>query len=166
MQRIKVPFIVLILLARVFTLHAEDNPGKCASCSFSAVHQPYQAVRAALTADRLADARAEAKKLGAVSRSEALWAKTAKGKGAELARPWSKVAESVAQIERASSIGDARAAFGKVSEAMRGARTIAERDDLIVVYCPVVKLYWLQAKGEIRNPYGSNKPNCGQIVKK
>ncbi len=138
---------------------------KCPACSFSAVQQPYDAVRLALTADLLADAQKNAAKLRAAAEAEVAWAKTASGRGPELARPFTTVAAAAAKIERASSITEARKAFGEASEAMRAAMTIAERDDVLVVYCPMVKLHWLQPKGEVRNPYGSSMPNCGSTVK-
>ena len=155
--------LALVLLT-VLPLGAGKNPGKCPACSFSAVQQPYDAVRLALTANRLAAAKKEAVKLRTAAEAEAAWAKTATGRGPELAKPWAKVAAAAAKIERASSITDARKAFGESSEAMRAALLIAERDDFLVVYCPMVKLHWLQPKGELRNPYGASMPNCGRVI--
>ncbi len=156
--------LTLLFLASV-PLLAVENPGKCPACSFSAVQQPYDAVRLALTADRLPAAKKEAAKLRSAAESEAAWAKTATGRGPELAKPWTSIAMAAAKIERAQSITDARKAFGESSEAMRAALKIAERDDFLVVFCPMVKLHWLQPTGEIRNPYGSAMPNCGRVVR-
>ena len=154
-----------LFLLSVLPLGAADNPGKCPACSFNAVQQPYDAVRLALTADRLPAAKKEAAKLRTAAEAEAAWAKTATGRGPELVKPFTSVAAAAAKIERASSITDARKAFGESSEAMRAAVKIAERDDFLVVYCPMVKLHWLQPKGEIRNPYGAAMPNCGRVVR-
>ena len=154
-----------LFLLLVVPLGAADNPGKCPACSFNAVQQPYDAVRLALTADRLPAAKKEAAKLRTVAEAEAAWAKTATGRGPELVKPFTSVAAGAAKIERASSITDARKAFGESSEAMRAALKIAERDDFLVVFCPMVKLHWLQPKGEIHNPYGAAMPNCGRVVK-
>lgn len=153
-----------LFLVCVLPLGAAENPGKCPACSFSAVQQPYDAVRLALTSDDLPGAKAEAAKLRAAAQAEAAWAKTATGRGPELARPWSGVAAAAAKLERAAAMTDARKAFGGASEALRKALAIAERDDIIVVYCPMVKRHWLQPKGEIRNPYESAMPNCGRVV--
>jgi hypothetical protein len=156
--------LAIVLLA-VVPLAANDNPGKCPACSFTAVQQRYDAVRLALTAERLPAAKSEAVKLRAAAQTEQAWAKTATGRGPELVKPFAKVAAAAAKIESAASITDARKAFGESSDAMRDAMKIAERGDLLVVYCPMVKLNWLQPKAEIRNPYGSAMPNCGRIVK-
>ena len=161
-----IPRIALVLFTfLMLPLGAAENPGKCPACSFSAVQQPYDAVRLALTTDQLPGAKAEAAKLRVAARAEAVWAKAAKGRGPELARPWSDVATAATKLEKAATITDARKAFGDASEAMRKALAIAGRDDLIVVYCPMVKLHWLQAKGALRNPYGSAMPECGRVVK-
>lgn len=157
--------VLVLLLLLVLPLGAAGNPGKCPACSFSAVQQPYDAVRLALTADGLPAAKKEAAKLRAAAEAEAAWAKTASGRAPELVKPFTIVAAAAAKIGRASSITEARKAFGQSSEAMRSALKIAERDDLLVVYCPMVKLHWLQPKGELRNPYGSAMPNCGRAVK-
>lgn len=156
--------LVLFLLS-VLPLGAADNPGKCPACSFNAVQQPYDALRLALSADRLPAAQKEAARLRTAAQAEEAWAKTATGRGPELVKPFTNVAAAASRIERASSITDARKAFGESSEAMRAALKIAERDDFLVVFCPMVKLHWLQPKGEIRNPYGAAMPNCGRVVK-
>lgn len=158
-------FALALLLLSVLPLGAADNPGKCPACSFNEVQQPYDAVRLALTAERLPGAKQEAAKLRAAAQAEQTWAKTATGRGPELAKPFANVAAAAAKIERAASITDARKAFGEISDDMRAAMKIAERDDLLVVYCPMVKLHWLQPKGDIRNPYGAAMPDCGRVVK-
>lgn len=160
----KMAFTLLILFT-VLPLRSADNPGKCPACSFSAVQQPYDAVRLSLTEDRFAGAKKGAAKLRTAAEAEVAWAKTASGRGPELVKPFSTVAAAAVKIERASSITDARKAFGEASEAMRAAMKAAERDDFLVVYCPMVKLHWMQPKGEIRNPYGAEMPNCGRPVR-
>ena len=173
MKRIRLTVIIMkrvlaipfLFLASVLPLAAAENPGKCPACSFTAVQQPYDAVRLALTADRLPGAKKEAAKLRAAAEAEAAWAKSATGRGPELGKPWTNVATAAAKIERARSLTNARKAFGESSEALRAALKIAERDDFLVVYCPMVKVHWLQPKGEIRNPYGSAMLNCGRVVK-
>ncbi|GEM_PF-5803825 len=159
----KLAFALLVLL--MLPLAAAENPAKCPACSFSAVQQPYDAVRIALTDDHLSIVRTEGSKLRAAAQAEAVWARTATGRGPELVIPWTNVAVAAAKIEKAATITDARKAFGEASEGIRSAMTIAGRDDLLVAYCPMVKLRWIQPRGELRNPYGSRMPNCGQIVK-
>lgn len=159
-RRISLALVVMTMLP----LGAANNPGKCPACSFSAVQQPYEAVRLALAADGLPAAKKEAAKLRTAAEAEAAWAKSASGRSPELAKPWAKVAAAAAKIERASSITDARKAFGEGSDAMRAALRIAERDDVLVVWCPMVKLHWLQPKGALRNPYAPAMPECGRVV--
>jgi hypothetical protein len=154
-----------VLLLFVLPIGGADNPGKCPACSFSAVQQPYDALRLALTAERLPAARKEATKLRTAAEAEVAWAKTARGRGPELAKPFTGVAAAAAKIEKTNSMTDARKAFGESSDALRIAMAIAERDDLLVVWCPTAKLHWLQPRGEIRNPYGAALPNCGRVVK-
>lgn len=154
-----------LIAACMLPVAAADFPGKCPACSFSAVQQPYDAVRLALTTNRFPEAKKEAAKLRTTAEAEAKWAKTATGRGPELAKPWTDVATAAAKIERAASITDARKAFGESSDAMRAALKVAERDDVLVVYCPMTKLHWLQPKGALRNPYGASMPNCGRLVK-
>ena len=156
--------LALVLLS-VLPIGAAENPGKCPACSFNAVQQPYDAVRLALTAEGLPAAKKAAANLRASAQAEQTWAKTATGRGPELVKPFANVAAAAAMIERASTITDARKAFGASSDALRAAMKIAERDDLQVVYCPMVKLHWMQPKGEIRNPYGAEMPNCGRPVR-
>ena len=158
--------LLFVITTVVLPAVAADDPGKCPACSFSAVQQPYDAVRLALTADKLLVAKGEAAKLGRAAHDEAVWAKQATGRGPELFKPWSDVAAAAAKIETALSLTDARNAFGLASEAMRAALVISEGDDLLVVYCPMVKKHWLQPKGEIRNPYGPKMATCGQVVKR
>lgn len=157
---------LLLMMTIVLPAAAAENPGKCAACSFSEVQRPYDAVRLALTADQLTGAKTEAAKLRRAAEEEAVWAKGATGRGPELFKPWLEVAAAAETIETASSLIDARKAFGLASEAMRAALVISERDDVLVVYCPMVKQHWLQPKGEIRNPYGPKMATCGQVVKK
>lgn len=157
---------VFLTLSIVVAAGAADNPGKCPACSFSAVQQPYEGVRQALIAGRLPAVRVEATRLRAAAEAEAAWAKTAMGRGPELAQPWTNTAASAARIERAASIIHARKAFGQASEAMRVALAVSERDDFLVVYCPVVRLHWLQPKGDLGNPYRPQAPACAEIVKK
>lgn len=161
MRRLALALLVLTALP----LAAANNPGKCPACSFSAVQQPYDVVRLALTADRLPDVKKAAVKLRMAADAENDWAKTATGRGPELTKPWAQIAAAAARIEAAKSMTDARKAFGESSDALRAAMVIAERDDFLVVYCPMVKLHWLQPKGELRNPYGTAMPNCGRTVK-
>lgn len=153
-----------LFIASALPLGAENNPGKCPACSFTAVQQPYEAVRVALVAGDVAKAKAEAAKLRVAANGEAQWAKSAKGRGPELVKPWSNIASAAAALARAASLGVAQQAFAEASVALRNAMAIAERDDFLVVYCPTVKLSWVQPKGKIGNPYRPARPHCGNVV--
>ena len=155
---------LMFLIATALPLGGADNPSKCPACSFTAVQQPYESVLVAIVAGDLRAAKVEAAKLRAAANDEAQWAKRATGRGPELLKPWSAIAVSAAAIERSESLAGAREAFADASAALREAVKIAERDDLLVVYCPTVKRTWVQSKGKITNPYQPARPHCGTPV--
>ena len=71
-------------------------------------------------------------------------------------------------LETAGTLAAARAAFGKVGDAiMRYAKeTGATFDaDIKVAYCPMVNKQWIQKSDVVQNPfYGKSMSDCGRIV--
>ena len=67
-------------------------------------------------------------------------------------------------LMNSKSLPEARAAFEKISkELLPWARKhpLSKTD---LVYCPMKKAWWLQASGEIRNPYyGAEMLECGVV---
>ena len=72
------------------------------------------------------------------------------------------------ELETAGTLAAARAAFGKVGDAiMRYAKeTGATFDaDIKVAYCPMVNKQWIQKSDVVQNPfYGKSMSDCGRIV--
>ena len=79
------------------------------------------------------------------------------------------VADAAHQLARAKTIGDARARFGAVSDALMAYLTASGAtpgDGVRTAYCPMQKRYWLQKGASIRNPYyGSGMLTCGEFRK-
>jgi len=124
----------------------------------------YAAVRAALAADNVADAKAKAPALASAAKTAApAWSGTPTG---EQFAPLAAAAEAVAG---AADIRAARFAFGDASKALITA--IAPEPSLqvgLVAYrCPMAKTYqkWLQTGDAMGNPYwGAEMLTCGAKV--
>ena len=96
----------------------------------------YQKVHAALAADDLSRAKTAAKDL----------------------------AEDGADIAKAASLKDARAAFEKLSR--RAVALAAGESGYYVVHCPMLNKDWVQTTDKIANPYGGKEmATCGEIKK-
>lgn len=66
------------------------------------------------------------------------------------------------QMEGSKSIAEYRDRFQKVSELLLPWMKKHKIPGLILAYCPMKKAYWLQAKGDLRNPYyGAEMLECG-----
>ncbi|HSP15654.1 MAG TPA: efflux RND transporter permease subunit [Thermoanaerobaculia bacterium] len=107
---------------------------------------PYQGIHAALFHNSLPAAKQNATNL------------------TKLAGEHAEIASSAGKIAQASDVASARAEFAVLSDAMIAYRKDVPRPGLLVAYCPMVKHYWLQPKGEIQNPYGMG--SCGEFKEK
>lgn len=75
------------------------------------------------------------------------------------------VSKSSTALAKAKDLATARAAFSELSGPMIRYREMAGGDRPVVVYCSMEKKKWLQAKGEIGNPYAGQKmARCGQVI--
>jgi AcrB/AcrD/AcrF family protein len=110
------------------------------------LYPPYERIHAALFHNSLPDAKQNATTL------------------TKLASDHADIAASAERIADSSDVASARAAFALLSDAMIAYRKEAPRSDLLVAYCPMVKHYWLQHKGDIQNPYGMG--SCGEFKEK
>jgi Cu(I)/Ag(I) efflux system membrane fusion protein len=71
-----------------------------------------------------------------------------------------------ASLARSKTLGEARAAYEKLSMPLGMWASMAKPEGIDMVYCPMAKASWLQRKGAIRNPYhGSEMLRCGQVLK-
>lgn len=107
----------------------------------------YEAVRQGLLKDSLKETQTTAKDLAAAAR-------TAKAV---------KVADLAQKVAKSPDIDKARTAFGALSDEMIALRKTAKGDRPAVAFCPMVDKSWLQAKGEIGNPYDTNMKACGMF---
>ena len=105
----------------------------------------YETVRQGLLKEKLADVQSSAKALAAAAKGNA---------------PVAKAATAVAS---AKDLKAARTAFGTLSDEMIKVRNAAKGDRPAIGFCPMVNKSWLQAKGEIGNPYDKSMEKCGVI---
>lgn len=77
-----------------------------------------------------------------------------------------KLESASASLAKTKRLGEARAAYKKLSMPMGMWASMSKPKGVNVVYCPMAKASWLQEEGAIRNPYyGSSMLRCGQVVK-
>ena len=105
----------------------------------------YETVRQGLLKEKLVDVQSSAKALAAAAKGNA---------------PVAKAATAVAS---AKDLKAARTAFGTLSDEMIKVRNAAKGDRPAIGFCPMVNKSWLQAKGEIGNPYDSSMAKCGVL---
>ncbi len=73
-----------------------------------------------------------------------------------------KAAKAASMMEGSKSIAEYRDRFQKVSEILLPWMKKHKMKGLILAYCPMKKAHWLQAKGDLRNPYyGAEMLECG-----
>jgi len=109
---------------------------------------PYESVRQALVAQSLPDVRKSAAAFSSAAKS---------AKRDDIASRGNAVAH-------AATLQDARNAFGPLSDAMIHYRDELHATSPVVVWCPMVKKYWLQPKGDIGNPYTDpDMRGCGEF---
>jgi hypothetical protein len=73
-----------------------------------------------------------------------------------------KASKAASQMEGSKSIAEYRDRFQKVSDILLPWMKKHKVKGLILAYCPMKKAYWLQAKGDLRNPYyGAEMLECG-----
>lgn len=76
------------------------------------------------------------------------------------------IAASAEALAAAKDLRTARAVFGPLSDALIAYGEEVGFGELRVAYCPMVDKSWVQATGDIRNPfYGSMMLTCGEFTK-
>lgn len=124
-----------------------------AAADLTPIVDPYVRIQQALNADSLSGVKAEATAIAA--EAEKLGADGAAIRAAAL------------QLAKAGNLKNARAAFGKLGDAImieaRGSGA-SVGDGVKVAYCPMLQKYWLQKADKVQNPfYGSTMPDCGRF---
>ncbi len=86
-----------------------------------------------------------------------------------LGKPASKIASAATDLQKATKIGDARTAYGKMTEALVAYLDAQKRTPgkgIRIAVCPMVQKPWFQTDGAIENPfYGSEMLSCGSFKK-
>lgn len=76
------------------------------------------------------------------------------------------IAATAEALAAAPDLRTARAVFGPLSDALIAYGEEVGFGELRVAYCPMVDKSWVQAAGDIRNPfYGSMMLTCGEFTK-
>ncbi len=73
------------------------------------------------------------------------------------------IVEFAQSVEKSRDLAGARRAFGPLSDEMIKVRNGAKGARPAVYYCSMVKKSWLQAKGQVGNPYDSSMAMCGEL---
>ena len=85
---------------------------------------------------------------------------------AALGEAGADIAASAEALAAAKDLRTARAVFGPLSDALIAYGEEVGFGELRVAYCPMVDKSWVQAAGDIRNPfYGSMMLTCGEFTK-
>lgn len=107
----------------------------------------YESVRQNLLRQKLADVQSSAKELAA----EATTVKNA------------DVVATAEAVAAAKDLKSARNAFAALSDQMIKVRNAEKGERPMIGFCPMVNKSWLQAKGEIGNPYDPAMAQCGML---
>src|SRR5207302_2601933 len=120
----------------------------------AAIVDPAVAIQSALAKDSMANVPANAGRI--------------EDEAGELGAPAAKIAAAARELKATLKLGDARTAFGKMSDAI-----VAYIDDqklsldpklARIAFCPMLNKPWLQRDGPIQNPYyGAEMPTCGSF---
>ena len=122
-----------------------------ASAATTKLYDKYEAVRQGLLKGSLSDSQAAAKDLAATAHGE----------------NQARIAERADALANAANLKAARNSFSMLSDELIRFRDAQSGDRPAVVYCPMHKASWLQAKGAITNPYADNASmrSCGEFRK-
>lgn len=141
-------------------------PAPSVGPAFDSLMSPYDASRAALSADRLSDlaqpARDLRRLLAALGEVTAEAAGVPPEKLRDVRALLPALRKSTDALVGASTLPAARDAFGELSKSLVSWRKLAPQGP-DVAYCPMVSYEWLQPpESEIENPYlGKAMAGCG-----
>ncbi len=77
---------------------------------------------------------------------------------------WTELGPDGTDLSKSKSLGEARAAFGKLSD--KAVKLAAEQSGYYVAHCPMKNKDWVQTSTTITNPYGGKGMiSCGEIKK-
>ena len=133
---------------------AAPAPVKTSAVSLAPVVDQYLRMQQSLSGDSMAGVRTAALAVGT--------------EAAKLGESGGAIHSAAAEFARVTDVKSARDAFGRLSHAIIAyAKTsnAAIGDGVNVLYCPMLKKYWLQKGAKIANPYyGKSMLECGRVV--
>ena len=146
--------VVLVVALATLACNRAATSGAPAGAEMSrAVVDPYLEIGTALASDRMDGVTANAGEIATAASA--------------LGAPAFTIDTAAAQLTAAADLGDARAKFGVLSEAIDAYMTnqhLTGPDGVRVAFCPMVQKPWLQPDGDLRNPYyGSQMLTCGSF---
>ncbi len=160
--------MILASTAGALLAHGTAHRGGTA---FDAALAPYEAIHAALAGDTLKGVAANAREIQEIARDaadtfDAGRAGVRPDTASQCRALLPKLETAAARLARATTLEEAREAFGELSRPMVQWREMSTATDRPkVVYCPMVKKPWLQESSQVANPYfGSKMLKCGNIV--
>lgn len=164
--------LLLTGAASADTATTETVPSKTAATdtAFDQILEHYEAVRQALSADRMAGVADAGREIGQIlDHLESDWSAERAGVVADKADEARAVLPALQtaadQLAEADDLDAARDAFYALSKPLVRFRKAAAGERPVVAYCPMVKRSWLQPEGEIGNPYhGPEMHRCGEVV--
>ena len=131
----------------------------------------YSAIRDSLAKDSLDGvsdhAKALSKKVSALHDTfDATAARVAAASASKVKSILANVAKAADAVASATDLEKVRSGFGTLSLEMMSWRRLLTGEQPAIVHCPMAKKYWMQAKGDIKNPYlGTKMINCGVFEK-
>jgi hypothetical protein len=122
-----------------------------------AIVTPYLQVTESLASDDLAKAKAAVPAVQAALKGM--------GKHGSCPFPAKDMESSMTAIAAAKDLKAAREGLKLSSDAVKALYLEGVDKGLDIAYCPMVKSYWLQKRGAIRNPYyGKDMLDCGFVA--
>ena len=133
---------------------ASAAPAATVSVNVAPILEPYLRIQRALNVDVLAGVKGDARLIA--------------DQTATLGSKGAAMQAAAGEVQQASDLTTARAAFARLSDAV--IQNVRETgagfgDEVKVAYCPMVQKYWLQKGDTIQNPfYGKQMSDCGRIA--
>ena len=133
---------------------ASAAPAANVSVNVAPILEPYLRIQRALNVDTVAGVKGDARLIA--------------DQTATLGSKGTAMQAAAGEVQQASDLTTARAAFARLSDAViQYARESGAGfgDEVKVAYCPMVQKYWLQKGDTIQNPfYGKQMSDCGRIA--
>jgi hypothetical protein len=132
---------------------AAAPPPAAGTATATPIVGPYLRIQEALSADRVEGIKDAARRIAA--------------EATKLGSSGEPIRSAAGEVQQAGDLKAARAAFGKLGDAIMiyaNAAKASLGDGVHVAYCPMRRQYWLQKGTRIQNPfYGKDMLECGRL---